>query len=84
MKKIFLSKYSRQVVQYVLLFILFLYLLSGFGITEFRVIEFVSFGVLTKNIAFILHNNLIIPMAVLLVIHILQGFLGKKYYRTGV
>ena len=82
MKNIFLNKYARQVVQYTLLFVLLLYLISGFGITEFRIVEYISLGIFTKPVAFVLHNNLLIPMLILLAIHILQGFLAKRYYKS--
>jgi hypothetical protein len=78
MKRWFLNRYTRQVIQYTLLLVLALYLISGFGITEFRIVEFLSFGVFSKNIAFILHNSLLIPMLILLILHIVQGYLSRK------
>jgi hypothetical protein len=82
MKSWFLNRYTRQVVQYTLLFLLGLYLLSGFGITEFRIVEAATFGIFTKNVAFVIHNNILIPMLILLVVHILQGYLSGKYRRS--
>jgi hypothetical protein len=78
MKRWFLNRYTRQVIQYTLLLVLALYLISGFGITEFRIVEFLSFGVFSKNVAFILHNSLLIPMLILLILHIVQGYLSRK------
>ena len=79
MKRWFLNKYTRQVIQYTLLLVLVLYLASGFGITEFRIVEFFTFGALSKTAAFILHNSLIIPLLILLIIHIIQGYLSRKF-----
>lgn len=78
MKRWFLNGYTKQVIQYTLLFVLALYLVSGFGITEFRIVDFLTFGVLNKAVAFIIHNSLFIPMLILLVLHIIQGYLSRK------
>lgn len=84
MKKWFFNRYTKQVIQYLLLLLMVLYLISGFGITEFRIVEFLTFGVFTKNVAFILHNNLLIPMLILLILHIVQGSLSRKLRTTKV
>lgn len=78
MKTWFLNRYTRQIIQYTLLLVLILYLISGFGITEFRVVEFLTFGVISKTVAFNLHNLLLIPMLILLIFHIVQGYLSRR------
>jgi cytochrome b subunit of formate dehydrogenase len=72
MKNILKDNLARQVVHWLLLAVIVLYLLTGFGITQFRVVEHVTFGLLTKNLAFNIHNNLLIPFIVLLGLHIYQ------------
>ena len=47
-----------------------LYMISGFGITEFRVVEYLTFGLFTKRLAFEIHEYLWIPFVVLLILHI--------------
>jgi cytochrome b subunit of formate dehydrogenase len=61
-----------QVVHWLLLAVIVLYLITGFGITQFRVVEQVTFGLLSKNLAFQVHDNLLIPFIVLLGLHIYQ------------
>lgn len=78
MRRWFFNRYTKQVIQYTLLFVLALYLVSGFGITEFRIVEFLTFGLLNKTVAFILHNSLLVPMLILLILHIIQGYLSRK------
>ncbi|MBM3119071.1 MAG: hypothetical protein FJ006_05880 [Chloroflexi bacterium] len=73
MKNILKENLARQVVRWLLLAMLVLYLLTGFGITQYRIVEHVTFGLLTKNLAFNIHNNLLIPFIVLLILHIYQG-----------
>jgi cytochrome b subunit of formate dehydrogenase len=76
MKNILKENLARQVVYWLLLAVIALYLLTGFGITQFRVIEQVTFGLLSKNLAFNIHNNLLIPFIILLGLHIYQQ-IGK-------
>ena len=72
MKNILKKNLARQIVHWLLLAVLALYLLTGFGITEYRVVEHLTFGLLTKPLAFKVHDNLIIPFIVLLGLHIYQ------------
>jgi len=72
MKNILKENLARQVVHWLLLAVIVLYLLTGFGITEYRVVEHLTFGLLTKPLAFKIHDNLIIPFIVLLGLHIYQ------------
>lgn len=69
-------------IQILLLLLLLAYGITGFGITEFRIIETITFGLITKPVAFQIHNNLIIPFLVLLLLHIffkpLSRLLVKK------
>jgi len=66
------SRLARGIVRWSLLALVVLYFITGFGITEFRTVETLTFGLLTKNLSFQLHNNLWIPFAILLILHIYQ------------
>jgi hypothetical protein len=37
---------------------------------QFRIIEPATFGLLNKNVSFTIHDNLLIPFVVLLVLHV--------------
>jgi hypothetical protein len=54
------------------------FLASGFGITEFRVVEPATLGLLTKPVAFKLHEFIWIPFLVLLPAHIYLGITRRK------
>jgi hypothetical protein len=54
------------------------FLVSGFGITEFRIVETLTFGLLNKSLAFKIHEVVWIPFVVLLVLHSYQGLSRKK------
>jgi len=68
----------RKIVQWLLLAVTVLFLITGFGITEFRVVENMTFGWLTKSWALKLHDNLWIPFVVLLVLHVLLPLVFKR------
>ena len=76
MKNVLKQNLARRVVIWLLLAVLALYLISGFGITEFRIVEHLTFGLLSKPLAFMIHDNLLIPLIILMILHIYQGF-GK-------
>ena len=56
-----------------LLILTIIYLISGLGITQYQIIEPLTFGVLTRNLAFKIHDFLLVPFAVLLFVHVLFG-----------
>ena len=68
----------KRIVHWLLTIMIVLYLITGFGITEFRVVEALTFGLLSKNLAFKIHSNLWIPFIVLLGLHIFYHQLKKK------
>jgi hypothetical protein len=67
-----------QTLTHVLLAIVsILFIITGFGISNYRLIEPLTGGTLSKLTSFQIHSNLIIPFIVLLIAHI--GFtIGKK------
>jgi cytochrome b subunit of formate dehydrogenase len=67
----------RKTIIWLLAIVIVLYLVSGFGITEFRTVETLTFGLLTKNLAFKIHNILWIPFAILLILHLCLPFIFK-------
>ena len=45
-----------------------LWLVTGFGITQYRIVEPLTFGLLTKNLSFRMHNSLTVPSLVILAV----------------
>jgi thiosulfate reductase cytochrome b subunit len=68
----------KKVVPWLLLAVLALYILTGLGITQFRIIEKITFGGLTKNLSFRIHEVLIYPFLALLVLHIVMRYVVRK------
>jgi hypothetical protein len=65
----------RSLVRWSLFVTVLLYILSGYGISEPKTVESLTFGLITKSVAFNIHNNLIIPFALLMFLHILPFFI---------
>ena len=70
----------KKTIIWLLAIIIVLYGVSGFGITEFRIVEYLTFGLFTKKLAFEIHEYLWIPFLVLLGLHVFLP-LGGKWLR---
>jgi len=78
-KNIISQDLIKRIILGLLIIVTVLYLLTGFGITQFRVVETLTFGLLTKNVSFKIHDNLFIPSIILLGLHVFLGIKkGKK------
>jgi len=62
-------KYRRW-VSWTLLALALLLVLTGLGITEFRTVEALTFGLLGKSLSFQLHSLLWIPFLLVLILHV--------------
>ncbi len=61
---------AKKTIHWLLTAVVLIYLLTGFGITQYRIVEPLTFGLLSKNLAHRIHINLEIPFIILLVLHI--------------
>jgi len=68
----------KRIIHWSLLIVTVIYFITGFGISEFRTVEALSFGLLTKSLAFKMHNSLWVPFIVLLVLHIVFALIRKR------
>jgi thiosulfate reductase cytochrome b subunit len=68
----------KKVIPWLLLALLALYIITGLGITEYRIIEKITFGGLSRNLSFKIHDNLLYPFLVVLVAHIVLRYALKK------
>jgi len=66
------SHLAKAIVHWSLLALVVLYFVTGLGITEYRTVEGLTFGLLTKTLSFKVHNNLWIPFLILLALHVYQ------------
>jgi hypothetical protein len=59
-----------KAVRWLLFAAILLYLVSGLGISHYHTVERLTFGLLTKQTAFNLHDALLEPFIALLVLHV--------------
>lgn len=69
----------KQTIHWLLTVAVIIYLLTGFGITEYRIVESLTFGLLTKSLAQKIHIDLEIPFIILLILHIWLLPLSKYF-----
>jgi thiosulfate reductase cytochrome b subunit len=72
MRNVLKENLAKQIVHWSLLTVLVLYVVTGFGITAYRNVEFLTFGLLGKALSFKIHDDLIIPFVVLICLHVYQ------------
>jgi len=77
------QRLMKGTIHWLLTVLVIIYLLTGFGITEYRIVEPLTFGLLTKSLAQKIHISLEIPFIILLILHIwllplLKYFKSKK------
>ena len=73
-----MKKKIKKLIHWSFTIFIIIYIITGFGITEFRIIQTLTFGLLTKPSAFYLHSILIYPFIILLIFHILLTLNKKK------
>ena len=83
MKNITSQYWVKKVIHWLLAIVVVLYIISGFGITEFRTVEAVTFGLLTKPLAFKIHDNLWLPFTILLISHIYFALIKPRLKLKG-
>lgn len=61
----------RVCVNLLLIVFMILYIITGFGITEYKIVESITLSLLSKPVSHLIHTNLFIPFIVLLILHVL-------------
>jgi len=78
MKSLASQKLFKSIIHWLLTLLVIVYVVTGFGTTEFRTVEALTLGLLTKNLAFKIHNNLWIPFIILLGLHIFLSLIRRR------
>ena len=61
---------TQEWIQLMLIVSAFLFIVSGMGITEYNLMRFITFGLLTKDRSYLIHTTLLYPFTALLFLHI--------------
>ena len=75
------QRLMKSTIHWLLTVVVIIYLITGFGITEYRIFERLTFGLMTKSLAHQIHINLVIPFIILLILHIFLPQL-LKYFKS--
>ncbi len=73
-------QYTKTLIHLLLTVVIILFIITGFGITDYRVAESLTLGILSKPLAYQIHTNLTIPLIILLFLH-MTFTLSKKLPR---
>jgi cytochrome b561 len=73
--------FFRKVVHWLVTILIALYLFSGLGITNYQIVEAVTFGSVSKLGAYQLHTSLLVPFLVVLGLHIGLSLLQQSQQR---
>ena len=68
----------RRAIGGLLLAFALLLIVTGLGITDWQIVEAVTFGLLTKALSFQLHNLIWIPFLAILAVHMLLSCRAGK------
>ncbi len=77
MNKEDIAKRKKQVA-YGLLVIAVLYMISGFGITSWQIVQPLTLGLLTKSLAFKIHDWLLLPFILLIISHVFLAIKARR------
>ncbi|MFH1256627.1 MAG: cytochrome b/b6 domain-containing protein [Candidatus Diapherotrites archaeon] len=72
---------AKKAVHWAFMAVTVVIVVSGFGISYYREVEALTFGLLNKALSFTLHDVLTIPFVVLLVLHLYLTVLHKRIFR---
>jgi thiosulfate reductase cytochrome b subunit len=68
----------KKVVHWLLFLVTIVYLISGLGITEYQILESVTFGFMSRNLSFRIHDSLLAPFVAFLILHIVLVIATRK------
>jgi thiosulfate reductase cytochrome b subunit len=60
----------KVIARWILFALVIAYIITGFGITQYQVVEKITLGLLTKVLSQKIHFYLLIPFLIFLIIHI--------------
>jgi thiosulfate reductase cytochrome b subunit len=69
---------KKNVIRNLLLLVLILQIISGYGMTEYRIVNNLTLGLFEKATYFKIHSNLVIVFVILVILHIYPMFKQKQ------
>jgi cytochrome b subunit of formate dehydrogenase len=72
------KKQIRKIVHWGLLVLIIISIITGFGIVRHRIIEIMTFGLLSKPVSYLFHSFLVFPLVIFLYLHIFLTWKKKR------
>jgi formate hydrogenlyase subunit 3/multisubunit Na+/H+ antiporter MnhD subunit len=72
------TRIIKMLIHILLIVVIILFIITGFGITDYHIVEQITLGLLTKPLSYTLHVNLILPFFLLLAAHLYFVFRKKQ------
>jgi hypothetical protein len=70
--------FFKRFVHWLLLVLTVVYLLTGLGITQYQTVEPATLGLLSKNLSFKIHDSLLLPFMVVLILHVIVSLVNAR------
>jgi cytochrome b561 len=71
-------KLIKRIIHWTMVAYIVVYVVSGFGITNFQTMESLTLGLMGKATAMQLHNNMELPFLVLILAHVYVSLIMRK------
>jgi cytochrome b subunit of formate dehydrogenase len=71
-------KKLNKLINWLLLIIVIIYIITGLGMTQYQTMEKLTFGLLSKPLSFKIHTNLLPVLIVLAILHIYPNLKRRK------
>jgi cytochrome b subunit of formate dehydrogenase len=68
----------KKIIHWLIAAALILYVITGYGITDFRIVTPLTLGIFDKPTSMKIHEGLGIPFIIILMVHIYLSFFKKK------
>jgi len=72
------KKLIKKIIHWGLLVLIIVFIVTGFGIVRYKIIETLTFGLLTKPVSYQIHSYLVIPLVIFLYLHVYLTWKRKK------
>ncbi|OPY26275.1 MAG: hypothetical protein A4E27_00758 [Methanobacterium sp. PtaU1.Bin242] len=72
------NKTFKRSVHILLVILVFMVIISGLGIFYYQVIEFLTLGLLSKDLAFKIHTVIFFPFLIVLIVHSFMSWILEE------
>jgi len=72
------KKLIRKIMHWGLLVLIIVFIVTGFGIARYQIIEAMTFGLLSKPVSYQIHSYLVLPLVIFLYLHVYLTWKKKK------